>query len=107
MMNMDIHLRKRDLNAIFIKCHFHLLFQIILHIPVMFRQSPRLKIHVHRAFSMICYTDERLRICQDQRIIVTYLPHDLLGMLDVIIVPDPECAVHAPLLLLTVVYQDR
>ena len=56
---------------------------------------------------MICYTDERLRICQDQRIIVTYLPHDLLGMLDVIIVSDPECAVHAPLLLLTVIYQNR
>ena len=56
---------------------------------------------------MICYTNERLRIRQDQRIVITYLPHDLLGMLDVIIVSDPECAVHASLLLLTVIHQDR
>ena len=106
-MDMDIHLWKRDLYPVLVKCNFDMLFQIIFHIPVMFRQTPRLKIHVHRAFSMICYTNERLRIRQDHQIVITYLTHDLLGMLDVIIVSDPERAVHASLLLLTVIHQDR
>ena len=107
-MDMDIHLWKRDLYPVLVKCNFDMLFQIIFHIPVMFRQAPRLKIHVHRAFSMICYTNERLRIASGcKRIVITYLPHDLLGMLDVIIVSDSECAIHASLLLLTVIHQDR